>query len=266
MRSAGSTIILLFSLITSAQAAPIINGGFETANLTGWGCTTVLVTPPGPGSVGGAGVVAGLDVPPVGPQEGHYMAMLATGDPRYGNGLPPGIVSCLGASSAEPGPGVDLQSVDYPPGTYPFHEQFINTSVIWQTFSAKGGSQVSFQWNYLTNDGCGPNVDPFGFCLDEAFVSLNGEVHLLTPPAPMDGGCCLPSGDYAQQSGFITTTLSLPTDGVYVLAFGIGNELDINASSALLIDNVQRIPEPHTLALLGIAFAGIGLARRRKLN
>ena len=60
-------------------------------------------------------------------------------------------------------------------------------------------------------------------------------------------------------------TLPLPTDGTYTLTFGVGNANgDLSRASALLIDNVQRVPEPAPFALLGLAFAAMALARLAK--
>jgi hypothetical protein len=50
------------------------------------------------------------------------------------------------------------------------------------------------------------------------------------------------------------------------VVFGVAQGLDPFFGTALLVDNVSVVAEPATLALLGIALAGLGVARRRKLH
>ena len=149
-------------------------------------------------------------------------------------------------------------------------------SEIWQEITVDQRETIQFEWNLLTND----RAD-----VDEAFVSL------LHDPVP---GCpqfpqfpCPPvlvlagsaaatigipagseppvtvSGTYYRQTGWRTTQLTLHEAGTYTLVFGVAQEEDQFQGTALLIDGIHFVSEPATLALFGIAFAGLGFARRR---
>jgi len=249
-------------------AAPLTNGGFEVGNLTGWsagGGTGGVPSFPADCSPTGLGqnrdaVVNGL--PLLAPIEGSYMAMLTTV-----GGLPPGA-NTGGCSQ-----------LNFFPILVPVPFSFTQ-SAIWQTFSVSKPEAIEFAWNFLTNDTNG---------FDSGIVSVfeSSSVPLCPPSAPTtacppgqvlanagDATIGVPfssqppvvSGVYYRQTGWRTSSVDLPGAGDYTVIFGVGETEDSLLASALLVDNVRVVPEPKTLVLLGLALAGLGFARRRKLH
>jgi hypothetical protein len=72
-------------------------------------------------------------------------------------------------------------------------------------------------------------------------------------------------------TGWISMTYSVQASGIYQLIFGVVNELDEMGSSGLAIAGVRvngnpitAIPEPGTVALLGMGLLGLAALRRRR--
>lgn len=143
-------------------------------------------------------------------------------------------------------------------------DAFAGGSAISQSFNAKKGDLVSFDWRFVTNE-----LQPLS--TDFSFVVLNGKATVL-----MDRTSSLPIGagvlDFESSTDWRRMTLVADHDGINTVSFGVMQTLDTSFSSAMVVDKFEvnpgataPVPEPETYAMM---LAGLGLlaavARRRK--
>lgn len=157
-------------------------------------------------------------------------------------------------------------------------EDFLETKegsgLLSDPFTKTSPFTVSFQFDFLTNDG----LSFFGDPRDLAFVTLyevSSDIDTRTI-IPLERSTGDPSflapGETAYQDDFIpgfqTFVSPLLPPGTYVIGFGVVDQDEVGLSSVLLIDNVQAIPfEKEAMGsagLLGaIAFIGLRTLRQR---
>jgi len=111
------------------------------------------------------------------------------------------------------------------------------------TIAAAGTGLVSFDWAYTNGDGDGSTYDPFGWLLNGVFTQLTAD------------------GQFGTQNG----STSFVVNSGDVFGFRIfSTDSGFGASTASVRGFSAPIPEPASLALLGIGLAGLGAMRRRK--
>jgi hypothetical protein len=228
IRATFACLVLIAGLAVRVDAAPILNGGFETGLFPPWstiGDTSAIVT---------LGTIA--------PVEGAFQALITNGLGSVSQGsletffgLTAGALDALGSGDATQGSGIQ------------------------QSFTANAGETVTFFFNFLTNE-----ATPEPIFNDSSFVVRDGVATLLRNTTgaffPAPGAFFFEQTLYAQFSYVV------PTTGTHTLGFGVVDVGDSIIDSGLLVDSVVApIPEPGTLALLGLGcLAAARQLRRRK--
>ena len=138
----------------------------------------------------------------------------------------------------------------------------IEGSGIKQTFTAPGPAELYFDYRYVSQEDIHSGYD-------ETFFFLDGDVTLLTDSdtagvIPISG---LPLR-YKNGTAYRTVKVSLSA-GTHTVGFGSYDTGDASGDSALILDNIQAIPEPATVMFgVGLGLAGLvtSTARRRRVR
>lgn len=171
---------------------------------------------------------------------------------------PAGAYNFSGTSAAGVGAPSDVEDFSglLPGGLDPDIDNGIAAyegSALKQTFSVNAGDTLSFNWQFLTNEG-GKNDYAF-IIVDDVFSRL-ADVSWATAAAPV----------FALASALGEYTYQFLSSGEHTVVFGVVDVEDYGVSSALSIDNVQiaAVPEPEQYALFLAGLGLLGAAVRRR--
>ncbi len=182
------------------QTFPSFNGGFETGSFDPWqttGNTTIETASFGSG-----------------PTEGTNQALLTNGGASVSDtqletflGLTSGSLDGLGNGNATVG------------------------SAIKQTVTVSAGTQLSFDWNFLTNESTPTSFNDFGF------VSIVSNT--LDTLANTNSSFGFSPTIFNEETGFDIFSHTFQTAGTFTLGIGVVDVGDTVVDSGLLVDNLS---------------------------
>lgn len=223
------SLISLSSFTSTANAASIANGSFETGNFTGWS------------TIGNASVETaefGTD-----PTKGTSQASLTT------------EFDTVSSSALESFLGLAPKSLS---GLR--NGKVVEGSAIQQTFTAKAGDVLTFDWNFLTNESSESSSTNNDF----AFATLKP---FLLELADASSASATSLTSFPDETGFQTFSTVISTPGTYTLGVGVANVGDTLFDSGLVVDNAKLTPVPEPSSVLGTLALGVlvtGSVLRRK--
>lgn len=229
-----------------ASAAPIslFNADFETGNLSGWNTIGTVSATPSTTVTTYDSVVWSIFA------NGTTMAQLNSNGSDIS-----AIESAIGLTSGT------LNALN----TNPNGGNLTNGSALYRTFTAASGDTIALSWDYVATDYI-PYNDP-------AFAVLIGPNASVTVLASIHGaGQAVGTSGH---SGWQTFSHNFSVAGDYTLAFVTTNDKDTVLDSVLFVDDAagscnptcpppkNTVPEPASMALLGIGALGLLASRRR---
>lgn len=213
----------------SVAHAAVINGGFETGNLSGW-------TPIGSAKATGSSIG-------VTPTEGSFQGFIET----TGNftATAPVVVASLGVS----GPAIVGLGAGTP----------TNGSGMSQVLTVAAGDVLSFDWNFLTDE-----LDEAATFNDFGFFTISGTAYLLASRNSSTFNTVSPPAGFDGQTDWQSQSYTFTSAGTYTLGFGVFNVGDSGHNSVLLLDAIMiPVPEPSSFVLLAVGSLTVLLLRRR---
>jgi hypothetical protein len=127
-------------------------------------------------------------------------------------------------------------------------------SAIKQTFNVQAGDQISFDWNFLTNET--NSAFP-----DFAFFTVSRDINTTLATI---ADAVTPSSPFRFETGIRSFSYTFTTSGTYTVGIGVLDDADVTTSSALQVGNAdyKAVPTPALLpALVGF---GVAALRKRK--
>jgi hypothetical protein len=217
----------------SPVSAGLVNGGFETGDLTGWNSLGAVTVATG-FDYGSAGTVSAF--------EGTFAARLSSG-------------SGIAASDIAGAMGVDEATLEASNGGL----DATQGSLVFQSVDAVAGDVLGFRWNFVEQDYL-----PFD---DWAFygVKFNNDPTSVVKFASL---ATVGPGGGSTIAGWQSLNYTITQSGNYTFYFGIVDALDVALPSELWIDGIRSgnptVPEPTSIAVFGLlGLAGAVRARQK---
>ncbi|NEP11656.1 MAG: S8 family serine peptidase, partial [Symploca sp. SIO2C1] len=187
------------------QLLATLNAGFELGDFSGWNLI-------GDTSIETAAVSSN-------PTEGTYQALVTTGNNSVSDaeledflGINSGDLDALGNGDAIAGSAIQFTSI-----------------------TVAAGDELSFDWNFLTNENTSSIYNDFGFVSITSGDLTSGDLLELADTTNQFSRF---AGSFGSETGYGTFTHEFTTAGTFMVSIGVVDVVDNGVDSALLVDNL----------------------------